>query len=226
MEQILKTEVQNRLTELEKDKQQVEALRKQIEEKENEILAFRKDWQNSCSHAFYRIQWLAFTEWITEGYYCCLCGKYEKRKSPEQTLPDMTPPSYYRAMIHHGYNIRERQRGRSRPIPKHLPETHDYIGTVKRSIYNDSSDNDEERYPIPPEFQAEVQKKNDELHKLEEEEALLEERLQELKKSIKSSETELKDIAHSLNYYFGYPETIIREPHRWSRDDFNYDPFD
>lgn len=230
MEQILKTEVQNRLTELGEKKQQVEVLKKQIEEKRKEISDFKEEWRNSCNHAFYRIQWFGFSEWITKGYYCCLCGKYE---SIEQTSPIVGGHTRYnRRVRHYSHNINRRDDYRPReimPLPtKQVSEIHPYIGTVKMSMYKDSSstESEEERYPVPPEFQAEVQLKNDELHKLEQEENSLEEKLQELEKNINLSRTELDSIAHSLNSYFGYPEVVIQAPHRWTRDDFNYDPFD
>ena len=54
----------------------------------------------------------------------------------------------------------------------------------------------------------------------------LEQAERKLRSQIDSLEKELTNVAHLLNDALEIPEVIVREPHRWGPDDFNYDPFE
>lgn len=98
------------------------------------------------------------------------------------------------------------------------------IGSYHVGFYASKTKTD--RYPIPPERQAEVDEKRRELAKIDAEQASLEKKLRTLRKTVGSIEEELKDITHLLMSHFDYPQTVYEKPFHWGPDDFNYDPFD
>lgn len=218
MAQTLLSKVKARLSQLDKMKKELKNTETQLSKKEQEICDFYRDWKLNCPHAFYRVQRLQICTFFTVGYYCCLCGKYQRAQYPQTTL------SRYHGARDTYIQADSQKKARPPMEPPADINAPNFIGTVVESVYANADGKDEEdHYPIPPEYQAEVDRKNEQLHKLEAEKGKLEKKLQELKNSIKLSETELKDVTHLLNNYFGYPETIIRAPIHWGPDDFNYD---
>ena len=213
MEQTLLSEVQERLSQIKKLKEEVTDTQKQIGKKEQEIHNFYQEWQDTCPHAFYRVQHLDIIP-ITVGYRCCLCGEYQNAQYPPTapTRPLRSPINYIEYM--------ERRRRKARPPMKPPSDINapNFIGTVIDGPFVVPS------YPIPPEYQAQVDSKNEQLSKLQAEKGALEEKLKSLESSIKISEKELDDVAHLLNQYFGYPKTVYESVQHWDRDDYSYDP--
>jgi len=130
--------------------------------KNQELQNFYQEWENNCPHAFYRVQQLVICTTSTVGYYCCLCGTFQRSKYKKITPPTFShgPRSY----------IQNRRRKANPPMfPIRLPQivppaeinAPNFIGTVIESIYDDGANekSEEEHYPIPPEHQAEVEGK-------------------------------------------------------------------
>lgn len=214
MEQILLSKVQERISQIENMEKIIKSIQKQISKKEEEIKNFYQEWQNNCHHVFYRLQRLVVSvNWTysTIGYHCCLCGKFQEAK--------------YKKVIPHSRRQQNEFPRKISPTSLDIPDVTEidapnFIGTVKSSILSKEEENP---YPIPPEYQAEVDGKIEQLSKLKNEEAALKKRLESLKSDIDSSKAELNEIAHYLNGYFGYPEIVYEEKHHWTPDDFNYD---
>lgn len=215
MEQTLLIEVQNRLSQLKELKEEIDATQKQFAEKEQEIQEFYQNWKSNCPHAFYRVQRVIVCTTVTKGYYCCLCGTYQPAQYPPSPSP-RRPRNYIEKC---------RQKAKP-PVQPHADiNAPNFIGTVIESVYADGK-SQEERYPIPPEYQAMVDSKEEKLCKLKSDKSTIEKKLQSLKNTVNLSETELDEIAHLLNGYFHYPEVVYEKPFHWGSDDFNYDPFD
>lgn len=222
MEQKFLDQAQLRINQLKDLEQQVENAKKQVKDKECEISNFKQEWVNNCTHVFYRIQRIGMFPY-TVGYHCCLCGKYEKLENSNKTQTQ-SKPICCRHLIG-----RPGPEKHSHPKPCFLPppeETHEFIDTVIDGPFADGKESDEERFPIPPEYQAEVESKKAQLAKLEAELADLVEKLHKLEESVKIFKSDLDSATHLLNNYFGYPIVTERAPVRWTRDDYNYDPFD
>lgn len=114
---------------------------------------------------------------------------------------------------------------------KDSKEPQDFIGTVllpPHSGYyiNEDRQKIDEPFPIPPERQAEVDNNKKQLLEISSKIYSLKEDLKRLRFKAKSIVEELQNIAHLLNDALEIPEVIVREPHRWGPDDFNYDPFE
>ena len=114
---------------------------------------------------------------------------------------------------------------------KDSKEPQDFIGTVLLSPYsgyyiNEDRQKIDEPFPIPPERQAEVDNNKKQLSEISSKISRLEEDLKHLRVKAEAIAEELRNVAHLLNDALGIPEIIVREPHRWSPDDFNYDPFE
>ena len=84
---------------------------------------------------------------------------------------------------------------------------------------------EKELFPIPREYQAEVDFKTAQLDKLKTEKEALSKNLEELKATEESITQELDKVASLLESYFGYPKYIEVSFPTWNRDDVNYDPF-
>lgn len=194
MKQKLLDEVQNELTRIRKMKQQIEDTKKQLDKKKKEIFQFKKEWNDNCKHIFYRVQSpdVFYEYYETKGYHCCLCGKFieEPNKIRE----------YRGETIHH--------------IEKE--KVKNYIGTVRESLFGGLIGD----FAIPTEYQAEVDRKRDNLDKLKTEEKNLAEKLKELEVTTAKLEEDLRECAHLLNGFFGYPEIVYEEysPYRRNWD--------
>lgn len=227
MEQKILDLVERRINKLDRLKQQIEKTKKQIDKKRCEISEFREEWEKNCEHVFYRVQLVAITPY-TVGYHCCLCGTFEKLQSSSNTEHRQSSKNYgrrkYFRTSSRTVEYREVRKPNLPPPPK---ETRNFIGTVTESGFaNKEPRAKEERFPIPPEYQAEVASKRAQLDELRAELVALEEKLKKLEATKATIEHDLMEATHQLNSYFDYPEVVYREPHRWTRDDFNYDPFD
>lgn len=93
--------------------------------------------------------------------------------------------------------------------PKYPPKK--IVGKVTRSLLFPPP-----TYDIPTEYKEQVEEKKRQLCKIQAEKDALNEKLEKMKAFIKTEEEELNKIAHLLNYYFGYPETVFtyRDPTR------------
>ncbi len=227
MEQTLLSEIQERINQIETLEGEKDDTKNQLAKKKQEIQKFHQEWKNNCPHAFYRIQQLVVYTTYTTGYYCCLCGTYQHAQYPKAT--SSVPSRYSRDYTHKRQRNASLSKSPIRP-PQITPiaeiNAPNFIGTVIESVYASRDSKEESPYPIPPKYQAKVSSKKEQLGKLETDEAILEEKLKSLEVSIDLLKTELNNIAHLLNGYFGYPEVVYRPIHRWTRDDFNYDPFE
>lgn len=220
MKQTLLGQVQAQIDKLEDLKRQVEDLSKQYSEKIKEINKYEGDWKKGCEHVFYRIQEMSVIP-ITMGYHCCLCGTYEELQCADNTKRSTSSMMNSR-FPHRRFPRKVIPYQTVHPIsPK---ETHEFIGTVITSPYDDGL-TDEERYPIPSEYQAEVNHKLSELSSLNAEKESLIKRRDELDAAVETVKKELDTIAHTLNSYFGYPQVVYESPRRWTRGDFNFDEF-
>lgn len=172
-----------------------------MEKQRKSRYSFLINWQTNCNHAYYRIQRRSFNICATEEFRCCLC---DYRLEALEAISPKDRVLYCHTSQTHRETILD-EKGPS------------CIGTHFETFLSP--------LPIPPEHQAEVDEKERQLTQIDNEIARLEEKLCALSKVVGPLEKELKDIAYLLKCSLNYPETVSA-PHRWGRDDFNYDPFD
>lgn len=205
MEQQLLEQVTNRLNELKNTQGQIEDTMQKLEEQRKIRSSFFVNWQNTCNHAYYKIQHPSLGICTTEEFRCCLC---EKSFEAIEAIPFKDRKLYNQT----------NQRHREAMLDEKGPPC---IGSHLEGMYVAYSP-----LPIPPDRQAEVDEKKRELAEIDAEQASLEEKLRTLRETVGPIKKELEDITHLLMSHFHYPQAVYETPHRWGRDDFNYDPFD
>lgn len=115
---------------------------------------------------------------------------------------------------------------------EHSEKPQDFVATLKHKGCSFYISEKQEKVdlkaslPIPPERQAEVDYQKEKLNELRSTAKCLERAERKLRSQIDSLEKDLTNIAHLLNDALEIPEVIVRKPHRWGPDDFNYDPFE
>lgn len=191
--------VTNRLNEIATLKNELENTTKKIEEKELEIHDFIKKWKEGCKHVFYKVQEVGILQPRTLGYYCCLCGHFESLNKQNST-------NYHNRFPYTPYTISpifDRRYRRPRTLensaPKESEKKYDFISTINVCPFSMETAN----FPVPNEYQEEVNNKKIELRRLKQDKDSLIEEKEKLKESICSATNELNDIYLLLRAYLG-----------------------